>query len=207
MVWYYRRKRRRILVFVVFPLLIIFFICYVLFQLSNAFVQISEDKAHNFTLNMITDVIREELGKIDSDNLIEYKFDSNGKITAVNANVSIMNKLNNKISNELSEKMGELEHVFIKLPLGSFISSNFFSGYGPEIPVEIILLNRINTEYKTDFTSTGINQSRHTISINVNCKIGILSKLSSQTHTVNVEIPIAETIIIGNVPTTYFNIQ
>lgn len=145
--------------------------------------------------------------KADTDKLIEYKLDSDGKIIAVNANVSVMNKLNNSISEALFEKMTNLEHIFIKLPLGSFLSSNFFSGVGPEIPVEVVLLNRINTEYHTDFSSTGINQSRHRIVINVTCDIGILSRLSNNVHTVNVEVPIAETIIIGNVPTTYFDFK
>ena len=207
MVWYYRRKRRRIAFFLVFPLLIISSISYVLFQLSHSFVRISEDKIHNLTFTMINEIVENEMEKIDTSNLIEYKFDSDEKIVAVNANVSIMNKLNNGISEQLSNKMSNLEHIFIKLPLGSFVSSNFFSGVGPEIPVEIVLLNRVNTEYHTDFTSTGINQSRHRILINVTCDIGILSQLSNQKHTVNVEVPIAETIIIGNVPTTYLEFK
>ena len=207
MVWYYRRKRRRIAIFLVFPLLIISSISYVLFQLSHSFVRISEDKIHNLTFSMINEIVENEMEKIDTSNLIEYKFDSNEKIVAVNANVSIMNKLNNGISEQLSNKMSNLEHIFIKLPLGSFVSGNFFSGVGPEIPVEIVLLNRVNTEYHTDFTSTGINQSRHRIIINVTCDIGILSQLSNQKHTVNVEVPIAETIIIGNVPTTYLEFK
>ena len=207
MVWYYRRKRRRIAIFLVFPLLIISSISYVLFQLSHSFVRISEDKIHNLTFSMINEIVENEMEKIDTSNLIEYKFDSDEKIVAVNANVSIMNKLNNGISEQLSNKMSNLEHIFIKLPLGSFVSSNFFSGVGPEIPVEIVLLNRVNTEYHTDFTSTGINQSRHRIIINVTCDIGILSQLSNQKHTVNVEVPIAETIIIGNVPTTYLEFK
>ena len=207
MVWYYRRKRRRIAIFLVFPLLIISSISYVLFQLSHSFVRISEDKIHNLTFSMINEIVENEMEKIDTSNLIEYKFDSDEKIVAVNANVSIMNKLNNGISEQLSNKMSNLEHIFIKLPLGSFVSSNFFSGVGPEIPVEIVLLNRVNTEYHTDFTSTGINQSRHRILINVTCDIGILSQLSNQKHTVNVEVPIAETIIIGNVPTTYLEFK
>ena len=207
MVWYYRRKRRRIMFFLVFPLLIILSVTYVLFQLSHSFIQISEDKIHNLTFNLINEVVGNEMEKVNTNDLVEYKFDSDGKITAVNANVSIMNKLNNGISEELYKKITNLEHIFIKLPLGSFLSSNFFSGVGPEIPVEIVLLNRINTKYLTDFTSTGINQSRHRILINVTCDIGILSQLSNQTHTVNVEVPIAETIIVGNVPTTYFDFK
>lgn len=207
MVWYYRRKRRKLVLFLIFPLLIAFSILYVLFQLSHSFIRISEEKIHNLTFNMINEVVGNEMGKIDTSNLVVYKFDSDGKIAAVNANVSIMNKLNNNISKSLSEKMTSLEHIFIKLPFGSFVSSNFFSGVGPEIPVEIVLLNRVNTEYHTDFTSTGINQSRHKILINVTCDIGILSRLSNQKHTVNVEVPIAETIIVGNVPTTYFELK
>ena len=207
MVWYYRRKRRRIMFFLVFPLLIILFITYVLFQLSHSFIQISEDKIHNLTFNLINEVVGNEMEKVNTNDLVEYKFDADGKIVAVNANVSIMNKLNNGISEELYKKLTSLEHIFIKLPLGSFLSSNFFSGVGPEIPGEIVLLNRVNTEYHTDFTSTGINQSRHRILISVTCDVGILSQLSNQKHTVTVEVPIAETIIIGNVPTTYLEFK
>ena len=98
MVWYYRRKRRRIAIFLVFPLLIISSISYVLFQLSHSFVRISEDKIHNLTFSMINEIVENEMEKIDTSNLIEYKFDSDEKIVAVNANVSIMNKLNNGIS-------------------------------------------------------------------------------------------------------------
>ena len=207
MVWYYRRKRRRIMFFLVSPLLIILFITYVLFQLSHSFIQISEDKIHNLTFNLINEVVGNEMEKVNTNDLVEYKFDADGKIVAVNANVSIMNKLNNGISEELYKKLTSLKHIFIKLPLGSFLSSNFFSGVGPEIPVEIVLLNRVNTEYHTDFTSTGINQSRHRILISVTCDVGILSQLSNQKHTVTVEVPIAETIIIGNVPTTYLEFK
>ena len=205
MALYYRRRRKKFFFLIVFPLLLITTFLYILLQITPAFINLSEDKIYTLTFRTINEVIGKELEEIDTHNLIDYKYDTTGKIVAVNANISIMNKLNNKISQEISHKLDNLGTVLVDLPLGSFISNSFFSGIGPQIPVQIILLNNVSTEYHTEFSSTGINQTRHRIFINVTCNIGILSSLIKNEQEVKVQIPIAETIIVGNVPTTYFD--
>ena len=173
--------------------------------MTPAFISISEDKIYSLSFNIINRVINEELSKIDTQNLIDYKYDTSGKITAVNANIGIMNQLNNTISARITQEISKLENIYIKIPLGSFINTHYLSGIGPEIPIKILLLNNINTEYNTEFTSTGINQTRHRIFINVNYDFRVLSMLVTEDSTIKIQIPIAETIIVGNVPTTYFD--
>lgn len=205
MALYYRRRRRKIFFFIVVPLLILITFLYIFLQISPAFIKLSEDKIYSLTFNIINEVIGNELEKIDTTSLVDYKYDSAGKIVAVNANISIMNKLNNSISQETSKKLDEIETVLVEIPLGSFISNSFFSGIGPQLPVHIILLNNVTTEYHTEFSSTGINQTRHRIFITVTCNVGALSTLAQNEQDIKVQIPIAETIIVGNVPTTYFD--
>lgn len=205
MALYYRRRRIFFFFFVIFPLLILLFFIYIILQITPAFINLSEDKVYSVAFTVINKVISEELGKINAENLIDYKYDTDGKIVAVNANISTMNKLNNAISGSISRELSNIEKIYVDLPLGSFISNNFFSALGPKIPVEIIPLENITSEYQTEFTSTGINQTRHRIFITVTCNVGILSSLVKTDQEIKIQIPIVETIIVGNVPTTYFD--
>lgn len=203
MALYYRRKRRRILGFIVIPVLIIFLFFYFYFQVSSSFISLSEDKVYAVCFNLINSIISDEIAEIGTENIIEYKYDTNGNIIAVNANVVTMNTLNSTIAEDIINQLSNLDNVYVDVPLGSFFSSNLFSAIGPNIPIKIIPLSTVYTDYTTEFTSTGINQTQHKIFIKVNCEVKVLSSLASNTQEIIMEIPIAETIIIGGVPNTY----
>lgn len=203
MALYYRRKRRRILGFVVIPTFIFFLFFYFYLQVSSSFISLSEDKVYAVCFNLINSIISKEIAEIGTENIIEYKYDSNGNIIAVNANVVTMNTLNSTIAEDIINELSNLDNVFVDVPLGSFFSSKLFSAIGPNIPIKIIPLSTVYTDYTTEFTSTGINQTQHKIFIKVNCEVEVLSSLVTNTQEIIMEIPIAETIIIGGVPNTY----
>ncbi len=202
MTLYYRRRRRRIIL----PLIITFLAIYFYSEISRNFVDLSQEKVYSACFNLINSVISDKISEIGTENIIEYKYDSNGSIIAVNANVVAMNILNTKIAEEITNNLSKLNNLYVKIPLGSFFSSNILAGVGPDIPIRILPLSTVHTEYNTEFTSTGINQTQHKIFIKINCTVGVLSSLSSRTQEINIEIPIAETIIIGNVPQTFFQV-
>ena len=60
--------------------------------------------------------------------------------------------------------------------------------------------------FKTDFEDAGINQTRHRIYLEVNTKVKVVIPLTTDTKEVKAEIPICETVIIGDVPNSYINI-
>lgn len=207
MTLYYRRRRRRIILFIILPLIITFLAIYFYSEISRNFVDLSQEKVYSACFNLINSVIADKISEIGTENIIEYKYDSNGSIIAVNANVVAMNILNTKIAEEIINKLSTLDKLYVKIPLGSFFSSNIFAAVGPDMPIRILPLSIVHTEYSTEFTSTGINQTQHKIFIKINCTVGVLSSLSNRTQEINIEIPIAETIIIGNVPQTFFQVQ
>jgi len=206
MVLYYQRKRRRILGFIILPIVIFFLFFYFYFQVSSTFIDLSEDKVYAVCFDLLNNIVANKIAQIGSENIIEYKYDSEGKIVAVNANVVTMNTLNATIAKEIIKQLANLEDIYVELPLGSFFSSNLFPALGPNIPIKIIPLSTIYTDYSTEFTSTGINQTQHKIFIKVNCSLKVLSSLASNTQEIIMEIPIAETIIIGGVPNTYIEL-
>lgn len=204
MALYYKKKRRKLFsIFLIFTLILSIFY-FIFFKFSPLFYDLSTDKVYAIVFEMINQSIYENLEKIGSNSLLQYHYDNNGNIKAVNANVVIMNQLNNEISTEIIQKLSDMGDVYVKIPIGSLIGMNFLSGIGPEIAVKIIPLNTFRTEYRTEFSSSGINQTRHIVYIEIFCDVNVLSNISDNIQTIDIEVPIAETIIIGNVPSTYF---
>lgn len=203
---YYKKKRRNFFCF--FSILTIFSLLFyfIFIKFTPLFYDLSTEKVYALVFEIINQSIFDNLENIGGNSLIQYQYNTKGEINAVNANVVIMNKLNNEISTEIIQKLSALENIYVQVPIGSILGTNFLSGVGPQIPIKIIPLSTFGTEYRTEFTSSGINQTRHKIYIKVNCDLNVLSNISSEIQTINIEIPIAETIIIGNVPTTYLEL-
>ena len=58
-----------------------------------------------------------------------------------------------------------------------------------------------------DFQQAGINQTRHRLYLNVFSQVKIIIPLVTDNIEVAAQVPIAETIIVGEVPQTYLNLD
>jgi sporulation protein YunB len=65
----------------------------------------------------------------------------------------------------------------------------------------------VNTTYRSDFKSAGINQTRHIIYLDVTINLQVVIPLARNSISTKSSIPIAESIIIGKVPGTYANLE
>lgn len=63
----------------------------------------------------------------------------------------------------------------------------------------------VEAKIDSEFTAVGINQTLHRIYLNLNCSIGILTPFQTVTKNVSSKVLLTETIIVGEVPTTYYN--
>jgi sporulation protein YunB len=57
------------------------------------------------------------------------------------------------------------------------------------------------------FESAGINQTRHRIVFQISAQVRIVQPMLSTDITVKTDVPIAETIVIGNVPQAILNLR
>ena len=57
------------------------------------------------------------------------------------------------------------------------------------------------------FRPHGINQTLHKIFVDVKCRVSIITPLKTIDSEVDTQVVVAETIIVGTVPSTYFNID
>ena len=85
-------------------------------------------------------------------------------------------------------------------PLGSALGMTIFAGSGPGIPVSIVPIGSIKTNFETEFEACGINQTRHKVYLTVTASIRIVIPTGAKTTEVTVNMLAAESIIVGAVP-------
>ena len=139
------------------------------------------------------------------DDFVMLEKDAEGNITAITANTAQINTLSAELMAEIA-RAADSESLDVRIPLGSLLGSNLLMGRGPEIPVQIRMLTSSFVRFNNDLISTGINQSRHVITLRANVDVDIMIPLATVSTTVETDILIAETVIVGRVPDTYLNV-
>lgn len=170
--------------------------------------QIALSDATDIITEAVNNAIGEKMqeGGYNYDWFITLEKDQQGRITAISANMSRINALSSDILKRVidSTNSGELD---LEIPLGNLLNSNLFLGRGPDIPVKIIMLTSSYADFKNELIDAGINQTRHRILLEVQVDIDVLMPWEiMSTHVVS-EVLVAETVIVGSVPQSYFELQ
>ena len=190
--------------FIVFCLL---FILLFLFRLkyAGAIRTLAQTQVINATSDLINDAIDKQIaqGNIAYDRIVYFEKDLDGKITALKTNMSEVNRLKTAILNIINDEILALETTDLGIPVGSLILPEFFSGRGPQIPVQLLSIRNSDGDFSSNFTEAGINQTLHQLKMSVRVDISVLVLGKAQNFTVESQVVVAETVIIGAVPDTF----
>ena len=81
------------------------------------------------------------------------------------------------------------------------------AGRGPKIEIKMSTIGDIQTDLKSEFSSAGINQTIHRIYLEVTCNVVILTPFDTIEETIVNQVLLAEGVIVGNIPNTYYNLE
>ena len=121
--------------------------------------------------------------------------DKNQNIKMLEANMVSINDVISNIAENIYISSGNLTGIVL------------LSGRGPYIPIKIIPIGNVKTEFKSEFLEKGVNQTLHRLYLEIYCEINILTPFNTINETINNQFIIAENIIVGNIPTTFYNIE
>lgn len=191
-----------IAVFVCILLLIFFRIKY-----HAAILELAETQIRNSTSDLINDAIDKqiELGNIQYDRMVYFEKDLDGKITALKTNMSEVNRLKTDILDIINDEILALDTSDLGIPIGSLIFPEIFSGKGFQIPVLIHSIRNSDASFSSSFTEAGINQTLQQLTMEVIVDVTILVLGQTNSFTVSSHVVVAETVIVGQVPNTFFN--
>ena len=186
-------------------------ICVVLFAIfriryRDVIRTLSQTQVRNSTSDLINDAIDRQIetGNIQYDRIVYFEKDLEGRITALKTNMSEVNRLKTDILNIINDEILTLDTSDIGIPLGSLFFPELLSGRGPVIPVSIISIRNSDASFESRFTEAGINQTLQQLTMTVSVDVAILVLGATELFTVSSQVVVAETIIVGQVPDTFF---
>lgn len=165
--------------------------------------------ARTQTSNQITAAIDRAVSEqaVAYTDLVTLERSESGDIVALTSNMARANVLRAQLLDTALTALDGLESVEIGIPLGTILDWDLLSGRGPDIHVRVLYTGTASAEFENEFSTAGINQTRHQIFFQVDAEIAVLLPGRQCRTNVSTRVCVAETIIVGKVPETYLQIQ
>lgn len=130
-----------------------------------------------------------------------------GKSSILKTDIVTLNQIISDIAIEIQNEINEIGKQNIEIPIGALVGNKYFAGFGPKVKIRIILAGDIITDIKTEFKAAGINQTVYRIYLNLECNISILTSYKTINTTINNQVLLVETVVVGEVPETYLKLE
>lgn len=174
-------------------------------QMQPLLESLATTRVSNTVNRIVSEAVDEaiETGNITYSDLISFEKDNEGKISAIYSNMAAFNRLQSKILDIILARIDQVPARDLSIPVGSLTGSVLLAGRGPSISVRMESVGSSSAWFENEFTSAGINQTKHQIVLNIDVAVSILLPGFSTATTVSNAVTVAETVIVGSVPDTY----
>ena len=199
-----RRKRRLWAIGIAILSLIILLFIYLQRNVTRVLISISEATMRASTTIAVNDAVYYTLSdELRYNDLVNINRDEEGNIVAVAANPLKINKIARDTASISQSNLKNLSLNGIPVPLGALTGIEAFAGLGPSIQFRIIPVSSVSCGFSSTFESVGLNQTKHSIYLNVIADISIVMPSKTENFAVVTDILIGESVIVGTVPDAY----
>ncbi len=200
-----RRKKKRLIIILLSILALIVFL-FIHFQrnVTRVLISISEATMRASTTIAVNDAVYYTLSdEMRYEDLVTITRNDTGDIVGVSANALKINKIARDTASISQSNLKNLSLNGIPIPLGALTGIEAFAGLGPSIHFRIIPVSSVSCDFSSKFESVGINQTKHSIYLNVIADISIVMPSRTENFAVLTEILVGESVIVGHIPDAY----
>ncbi len=208
-IWYKKRRKKshkRLFAFFLIFTVLIAISTYYKFVVCRRIYEISSDYVYKFCTESVNDAVLTSLSNnIKYSELITIEKNNSGEILLMSANSYKINYLSREIIDYTSKILDKKLSKGIPIPLLAFTGINLISAYGSLINFYAINVSSVICDFSSEFKSVGINQTLHSIYVNVICSVKIELPLSQNIKTCETSVLVSETVLVGKVPEIYLS--
>lgn len=173
-------------------------------HLKPTLLAVAEAKAVQLATQTINSVIHEKVSQhIDPQTLVTVKLDTHGRVVFIQPNTMEFNRLAADTTIKVQGALKQIPEEKIYIPVGQVLGSQLLASWGPPIVVTVIPIGTVQVKVVDKFEQAGINQTRHMVYLFATTHVRIVVPLVSSTVSVNTQVPLAEYVVVGEVPSTY----
>lgn len=155
-------------------------------------------------LNQAVNETVQDENSVYSD-FVTVKYNENGSISSIVTNTVFVNDFKARVSETVSKTVADCGDFNVLVPWGTLLGSELFSDRGLELKVESSTYGYAVTDIYSVFESVGINQTLHRIYVKIELSATAYIGDYKVQESVKGKVPVAETVIVGEVPNAYYN--
>lgn len=200
-----KRKHKRLkIIVVVTGLLAIGALIFLLRNVTNVLISISEATIRSITTVAVNDAIYYTLNdNMRYEDLIAIKYDADGNVSTITTDSLKINRIARDTAYLSQENLNRMSAEGIQVPLGALTGLEALAGFGQKINVKIIPISNVECRFVSKFTEAGINQTKHSIYLEIVSDISIILPSKTSNLASTIEVLICESVINGKIPDTY----
>ncbi len=201
-----KRKEKKRLLLILLGVGVVAGLLLVHFQrnVTRVLISISEATMRASTTVAVNDAVFYTLSdEMRYDDLVTVLRNEAGDIVSFSANPLKINKIARDTASISQSNLKNLSLNGIPIPLGALTGIEALAGLGPSIHFRIIPVSSVSCGFSSVFDSVGINQTKHSIYLNVIADISIVMPSRTKNFAVSTQILVGESVIVGKVPDTF----
>ena len=178
-------------------------------QLRPAVTAAAESQAMLYATQAIQDTVYSQVSQMELQygDLVRLTYSDQGSVTSLQTDMLAMSKFQSSVTSSIIQRILFFENHRLLLPIGTLTGSPILSGRGPEVEIKLVPSSFVETQIRNEFDSEGINQTRHQIILELVVDIDVLVPWDMLSTQVVSEVLVAETVIVGQVPERYLEVN
>lgn len=163
-------------------------------------VQVATQAANEAVLHTLT------AENVQYSDLVTIKRNRAGQVDLLQANTVRISEITAQVTLAVQKSLVALDRQPLEIPAGQILGIQFLAARGPLLPIYLIPVGTVLTKISDKFEEAGVNQTKHTIYVDLSTNVRVVVPLFENTVHVATTMPLAESIIVGTVPNVYVNL-
>lgn len=199
-------KRTILIVVVIVLLFMLQSYMYIDRNLKAPLTQLAKVRMRQIATESINAAVSERIAQnTNLEKLIDWRTDRNGKVNGFTLNPAEHMKISGDTVQIVKKQLDRLQSMPEHIPLGQAMNSPLLASFGPDIPIRLVPAGSVKVDLNTRYQNAGINMVVVEVYVRVSVEISVIIPFNSDPELVETELPISYSLVVGDVPTYYFD--
>ena len=199
------QKRRRIVALSLLFLLVVSIVLYVFCVINPVVKEATWASIYSLSTSAVSDAVYDVIAEegVEYEDLVNISYDNNGEISLISVDTVLVNNLARRFYQVAQVYLDRMGDNGIDIALGTFSGIPPLVGVGPKINIKLVQIGAMTASFRSSFQSAGINQTIHSLYIELHATVSLLLPAYSSTVDSITEVLVVESVIVGEVPDVY----
>lgn len=137
-----------------------------------------------------------------NENMITVSYTEQQVLSSVITDAAAVNTIRTAVGEAVMDRVEELNALTVDIPVGSLVGPDILSGWGPLLRFPLGVSAYVLSTVSSSLEAVGMNQSAYRVMIKVHVTLCVVTPGSRSNVTLDTALPVAETVLLGEVPDT-----